>query len=327
MKTMRRSLPLLALGLALALCLTACGGNDSAGLVGGSSGSAVYTTPEQEATGALSDYDGGMEPAAEEGSPDTAPITPQNENRKLITTVDIEAESRDYDSFLSWLDGKLAQAGGYIENSEMQAYDENHRNCHLTLRIPADKLDGFLSSMGENCNVLNKSIRQEDVTLSYVDTQSHRDALRVEQERLLELLEQAESLEDIIALEDRLTNVRYQLQNYGSALRMLDSQVDYSTVELSLQEVRELTEPAPESWGSRAWSGMKENARDIGQFFQELGLFLVTHLPILTLLGLVALVVWLATIKPRRRAREHRRQQQELIRSAGQANPEQEKKE
>ena len=326
MKTMRRSLPLLALSLLLALCLAACGGagGDSA------SSSAAFTMPEKSSGGTLADYSGeGMEfapeePAAgEEGEPqaDTSAAAPQGENRKLITTVNIDAETRDYDSFLRWLDEKLAQTGGYIENSEMWAHDENRRSCHLKLRVPADKLDSLLTSMGENCNMLNKSVSQEDVTLSYVDTQSHRDALRVEQERLLALLERAETLEDIIALEDRLTNVRYELQNYESALRVLDSQVDYSTVELSLQEVRELTEPVPESFGSRAWSGMKENARAIGVFFQELGLFLITHLPTLILLGLIGLVVWLATIKPRRRARERRRQQQELLRAMGRQDP------
>lgn len=330
MKTIKRSLSLLALSLLITVCLAACGGNGGADLSTGGSG--PYTMPEKSSDGNLANYSQDMEPAGdpaaeEAGETDTSAVMPQSGDRKLITTVRIEAETRDYDSFLSWLEGKLAEAGGYIENSEMWSYEENRRNCHLKLRVPAEKLDGLLASMGENCNVLNKSVSQEDVTLNYVDTQSHRDALRVEQERLLELLERAETLEDIIALEDRLTNVRYELQNYESALRVLDSQVDHSTVELSLQEVRKLTEPTPESFGSRAWTGLKENARDIGHFFQELGLFLIVHLPTLLLLGAVALVIWLATIKPRRRARERRRQQQELIRSMGQKGQEEEKKE
>ena len=141
----------------------------------------------------------------------------------------------------------------------------------------------------------------------------------MEQERLLELLEQAQSLEDILSLEDRLTTVRYQLQNYESTLRVYDSQINYSTVHLELREVRELTEPAPESWGSRAWAGMRENARDIVVFFQELGLFVVTHLPTLVLLAAVAAVVLLLTAKRRRQARESKRQQKELLRAMQQS--------
>ena len=131
----------------------------------------------------------------------------------------------------------------------------------------------------------------------------------------MELLEEADNLTDIMSIEDRLTTVRYQLQNYESTLRVFDNQINYSTVHLSVHEVGELTEPEPESWGSRAIRGMKDNAKDIGRLFQELGLFIVTHLPTLLLLGLIVIIILLATAKKRRKARERRRQQKELIRS------------
>ena len=170
-----------------------------------------------------------------------------------------------------------------------------------------------MTELEGRCNVVERSVREEDVTLDYVDTESHKKALLVEQERLLELLAQADKLEDLLGIEDRLTQVRYQLQNYESALRVYDGQIDYSTVHMSLQEVRELTEPTPESWGSRALEGMKENARSIGRFFQELALFVVTHLPALALLGLLAGIILLCTRKPRRAARERRRQNREAL--------------
>ena len=225
------------------------------------------------------------------------------------------SETREYDSFMSWLESHVAGAGGYIESSNMYAYSQHERSSDLTLRIPADKLNGFLQEIGETCNVLQRSVQEEDVTLSYVDAESYRDALLVEQERLMELLEEADNLTDIMSIEDRLTTVRYQLQNYESTLRVFDNQINYSTVHLSVREVGELTEPEPESWGSRAIRGMKDNAKDIGRLFQELGLFIVTHLPTLLLLGLIVIIILLATAKKRRKARERRRQQKELIRS------------
>lgn len=197
----------------------------------------------------------------------------------------------------------------------MDSYSGSARSCQLTLRVPVQELNGFLEDVGGSCNIVNRSRQEEDVTLDYVDAESYRDALQTEQKRLLELLQEAASLEEILSIEDRLATVRAQLQSYESTLRLYDSQIQYSTVHFSLHEVGELTQPEPEGWLSRAWSGMKENARGIGRFFQELGLFLVVHLPTIGLLLIVVAVVFLCTAKARRRAKENRRRQKELIRA------------
>lgn len=306
MKRSHKTALAVVLALLLALSLGACGssgGNskyDSA-----SSSSAAQDMAPEAATEDGFDGDG------ETGG--TEAVRPQD--RKLITTVNIQAETREYDGFMTWIEEKTAQAGGYIESSDMYSYNERERSCDLTLRIPADRLNGFLKEMGETCNIVQRSVKEDDVTLDYVDAESYRDALLVEQERLLDLLERAESLEDIMNIEDRLTTVRYQLQNYESTIRVYDNQINYSTVRLSIREVAELTEPEPDSWGSRALQGMKDNARDIARFFQELALLIVTHIPALLLAGVVILIVLLATAKYRREARARRKAQKELIRS------------
>lgn len=293
-----------ALALLLVLALAGCGGSGK-DLAGGSANqftdSASYT--EESAASAV----------------ETAEDAPGMERelaamgRKVIVTAHVSAETEDYDGAMAWVKTALSQAGGRMENAEQYAHNQSRRSCQLTLRIPASQLEGFLTELEGRCNVVERSVREEDVTLDYVDTESHKKALLVEQERLLELLAQADKLEDLLGIEDRLTQVRYQLQNYESALRVYDDQIDYSTVHMSLQEVRELTEPTPESWGSRALEGMKENARSIGRFFQELALFVVTHLPVLALLGLLAGIILLCTRKPRRAARESRRQNREAL--------------
>jgi len=309
MKRSQKAALALILAVLLLLNLGACGSGknsyDSA-----SSTAAEYSQENSQRMSGDAPEEG-FDEAGDAGKAEI--VRPQD--RKLITTVHIEAETREYDSFMSWLEARVAQAGGYVESSDMYAYSEQERSCDFTLRVPADKLNGFLQEMGESCNVLQRSVQEEDVTLNYVDAESYRDALLVEQERLLELLEKADNITDIMSIEDRLTTVRYQLENYESTLRVYDNQINYSTVHLSIREVVELTKPEPESWGSRALQGMKENAEDIGLFFQEVGLFLVSHLPTFLLLGVIIIIVLLATAKRRREARARRKQQKELIRS------------
>ena len=70
------------------------------------------------------------------------------------------------------------------------------------------------------------------MTLQYVDTESRLYRVRTEQESLLRLMEQAEQLEDVIAVQGRLTEVNYEIQSYESRLRAMDNQVTYSTLYL-----------------------------------------------------------------------------------------------
>ena len=314
MKRNRNHLAALILALVLSIGLSACGGSGNKATDSASSSAAQYSNEsfdmEESAEMPEEGFDG---PSADADAGEAEAFRPQD--RKLITTVNLRGETRDFDGFMDWIESAVARVQGYIESSELYSYDVKSRSNELTLRVPADKLDGFLQEVGGNCNIVQKSVQEEDVTLNYVDAESYRDALLVEQERLLELLEQATSLEDILNIEDRLTNVRYQLQNYESTLRVYDNQINYSTVYLSIQEVAELTEPEPESWGSRAWAGLVDNAREIGVFFQEMGLFLVTHLPTIGIVAIIVVVVLVCTRKSRKQAKERRRQQKELIRA------------
>lgn len=296
----------ICLALLLALSLGACGS---------SGGSSKYDSASSSSQSMAEAPEGATEEGFDESGETGGTEAVRPQDRKLITTVDIQAETRDYDGFMSWIEGKTAQAGGYIESSDMYSYNERERSCDLTLRVPADNLSGFLKEVGETCNIVQRSVKEEDVTLDYVDAESYRDSLLVEQERLMELLEKAESLEDIMSIEDRLTTVRYQLQNYESTIRVYDNQINYSTVHLSIREVVELTQPEPDSWGSRAIEGMKDNAKSIAIFFQELALAIVTHIPALLLAGVVVVIVLLATAKHRREARARRKAQKEMIRS------------
>lgn len=62
----------------------------------------------------------------------------------------------------------------------------------MTIRIPSDQLDPFLDQVGKIGTVTYTNKSSEDVTLDYIDVESRIEALEVEQERLLTLLESAQ---------------------------------------------------------------------------------------------------------------------------------------
>lgn len=280
------------------MLLTGCGGAyDGSYSEFNGQGSNSYSST----TASDSYYDYGLD-MAPEASSEEAYESGKNQaadalsQRKLIRTVNMEVETKEFDQLMNTLERQVQSIGGYIENMESyngSSYNSNRSNryANLTLRIPKNELDGFLELVSDVGNVVRRNESVEDVTLSYVDLESHRNALRTEQERLLALLEQAETLEDILTIEDRLSNVRYQLESMESRLRTMDNQVDYSTVYLRVSEVQELTPVVEQTVWDRITEGFSDSLENIRDIALEVMIRFAVNTPYLVLLAVIAAVV------------------------------------
>lgn len=220
------------------------------------------------------------------------------ENRKLIQTAYIDAETEDLDAVLQQLDARVAELNGYIESSNVQngsAYSgKRYRSADITIRIPAKDLDSFIDKVDALSNIVSSRKTVEDVTLNYVATESRVKALQTEETRLLELLAQAETLDDLLTVEERLTEVRTELEEVTSALRVLDNQIDYATLQLTVSEVTEFTDTTePETVWQRIRVGFVKNLEGAGSFLEDVFVFLVTASPYVVLIVVPPLAVFL----------------------------------
>ncbi len=244
-------------------------------------------------------YEEAEAPAAyEDGSSsgtDSVGQVQNNENRKLITTVNISAETDDMDKSLGAIENKVKALGGYIEKSDIYngSYSSHvSRNASLTVRIPKERLDEFIEVIEGGNNITNKSVNVDDVTLSYVDTESRKNSLRTEEKRLLDIMEKAETVEDIIIIEDKLASVRYELESIESQLRSYDNKIDYSTVYIDLSEVRVFTPVEEESALTRMGNGFKESMSDVIDGIVEFFIWVVVHIPQLIFLLIIAVLIF-----------------------------------
>ena len=259
------------------------------------------TTAEDGATEATVDTDDAVEQSAqdfEEQGADTngtefEQVEGANTEQKLIKTVNMSAETTEFDTLVADVRAKTESAGGYVENSDLGG---NYgaamtRYAYLVLRIPADKLDDFVGEVKDASNVRTFGESTEDVTLQYTDLDTHVKALREELNALFSMMEQATSMKDILAIQSQITEVRYEIENYESQLRVYDNQVTYSTVYLDLYEVNRESSAAGTTFGERVKIKFNDNLYQMGQGFQNFMVGLLGGLPILLPIVVICVVV------------------------------------
>lgn len=330
--------------LAAAVLLTACGSSyydsdaateeiamDNAASTADAGGgiyskSAGYEMAEEEAVAAeaapagedmsseLGEFDG-EEYVTEEGKED--PVSPAADQaaaaKKLIKNVNLELETKEYDKLLADITAEVNSLGGYIENSAFSDYSQGtSRYASIVARVPSESLDGFVNKVAQQSNVVYRNESVQDVTLQYVDLDAHKKSLVTEQGRLLELLEKAETVADIIEIESRLSEVRYQIESMESQLRTIDNQVSYSTVYINISEVELLTPVAEKSVWQKISDGFGNNVYRLGRDLEDVAIGFIISLPYILVWVILLLVVLLLLrffLKRGKKKREKRREQ------------------
>lgn len=221
-------------------------------------------------------------------------------NQKLVRKMSVEAETNDLDALLAELSTKVASLKGYVEKRSVRngspTATRRYRHADLTIRVPVDMLDAFIEHIQGKTNVVYLTESADDITLRYVATQSRVTALETEQKRLLELLAKAENMTDLLLIEERLTNVRTELEEVTSQMRIFDNMVDYGTIQLTVTEVQEYTAVEEQSVWQKIGSGLSENWQNLCDGAEAVFVFLITSLPYLLPIG-GAVVITVIAVK------------------------------
>lgn len=213
-----------------------------------------------------------------------APDAQAATEEKIIKTVELTVQTKEYEAYLAALTANVTKLGGYVENSTnyMGSYysSNSNRSSTFIVRIPADRLDEFLVGAEEKGKITQKTEKQENVTLEYVDLESRINAYKTERTTLTGLLEKAESLEDVLSIQERLSEVNYQIETYTAKMRVLENRIGYSTVTLDINEVERVTEEKP-GIGTRIKNTFLDNLEDLGEWLSDFVVNFVGGLPII----------------------------------------------
>lgn len=243
-----------------------------------------------------------------------AVVTNGDATQKIIKTVSLSMQTKEFDNVIAAIGAKTKVVQGYTEYSSIEGnrYYNNtgNRYANIVLRIPQEQLDTFLKEVEGLGNVTSQSLNTDNITLKYADTKSHKEALQVEYDRVLALLEKADTMETILALESHLSDIRYQLNQYESTLRTYDNQVDYSTVKLEIYEVERITEIKEETFFDKIKNGLSDNLIAIGDTVSNFIIWLIVSLPYFIICGIIITVIIFIIRKIRKK---HRRKKEITI--------------
>lgn len=168
--------------------------------------------------------------------------------KKIINRADLVVETIEFNNSLTVLEKLTGDLGGYIESSNIyQAgisewnYNDN-RSAEFVIRIPKNNFEKFLNDTGNLGAITNKRVYGDDITTQYYDRDARLKVLKAQEERYLEILNKAQKIEDILEVEKYLTEVRYEIETITATLNHMDNLVDYSTVNISINEVVTVSE-------------------------------------------------------------------------------------
>lgn len=297
-----------ALYMAAVLLLAGCGGGNSmssaaGGAAGGdslpaSSAPSANETEMDWTEGNYWDMPSGepMAPGEQGDGEFQSDSVYQNAGAKLIRQAELSIQTERFDESEAALKRLVAGCGGYFEVASVYGGGRRdayaNRSGEYTVRVPAEKYSQFFNSAGDLGYITSSTERSEDVGERYYDTEARLKTQRTKQERLLALLERAESMEDIISLENALSDAEYQIEQYTSELNRYDALIGFSTFNIYLNEVSTVMQEVGEtaSLGARIAAGFQSSLRGLARGSQNLVIWVSYNIFLVILLAAMAAV-------------------------------------
>ena len=191
-------------------------------------------------------------------------------NKKLILTANMSLESQALDETTAAITALVNKYGGYVQRSSVYTRS-GYRYYEATFRIPADKYTEFLEELKVEGNTTSYSEETKDVTDSYTDLQARIASLKAQEAKVLEFYDKAESIEDLMSIESRLSDIRYEIEYLEAQIKNYDLLTAYSTLNLTITETKAYT-PVNTSFWSRLASSFTSGWTD---FIDGIGDFVI----------------------------------------------------
>lgn len=223
---------------------------------------------------------------------------PSLEERKITRNAELEITVADVQDSMQAVEDIAIQAGGFVSSSRLtvSAGDdgEDVETATMRIRVPAAAYTDVLDKLrGIAKEVRAMTEDAQEVTEEYTDLQSRLRNLQATEQRYLELLGRAETIPDILSLQDRLSAVRGEIEQVQGRINVLNDLTDLATISIKLlpPEAPPAVEEEP-GWAEEAWDKSWDASRDVLVVVGSIAIATVVFLPWFVVPAFIGLVVW-----------------------------------
>jgi len=154
-------------------------------------------------------------------------------DRKIIRNASLDLLVNDVGQSISKIGSIVAGVGGFVEKST-QANSGGH-SATITVRVPAARLDQVIAEIkGLATTVDREGVEARDVTHEYIDLDARLRNAQAEEAQYLQILKRATTIKDTLDVTEKLSDVRGRIEEMQGEMKLLTSQIDMSSLEISL---------------------------------------------------------------------------------------------
>ncbi len=219
---------------------------------------------------------------------------------KIVLTGDISMETDIFDNVVESIKAYVSGAGGYVQNSNLYSTrrgDSDVRIFSAALKMPSDQFQSVKQYIekvgGEGAGrILSSSENANDMTTTYYDTESRLKTKQIEEQRVLEMITKAEKIDDLLRLEERLSQIRTEIELYQTSMTNIDRLSTFSTIKISITEIPTLRiTDTSQSFSKKLYNSFIASYNATVRFFESLIIWFFGAIIPLILLIICALIV------------------------------------
>lgn len=224
--------------------------------IDGNEGAGAYRTEIPMVGSAIEDS---VNQGAQEENSVVSPKTSTKQS-KIVSVLNLESESKDLSNDVSAIEDKVHELNGYIGSHNIDTAN-NLKRASMSIRIPKESHADIADFISKTLSITAESSESIDVTENYYDTESRVQNLSSQEEKLRDLYNKAESVEDMLLIDERLATVTSEKEELTKKLIRLEERSSYATIELNINEVKDftMTEAVNESTSERINNALSQS--------------------------------------------------------------------